>query len=152
MMTRFSRDQQILEAAEDREKEVASKGADSTQSHQQPLITTPDMVETFVKKDIRAIQLEALIDSRREDHTKAAEEAVRHQNTEEVAHQTKGTTQREGNTPKTITISTITVLTTIWVHHQIGTMITLNTERGTDHHREEVVLHALQEADPIPET
>lgn len=151
-MTRFSRDQQILEAAEDREKEVASKGADSTQSHQQPLITTPDTVETIAKKDIRAIQLEALIDSRREDPTAATVEAVRHRNTEGVAHPTKGTTHREGSTLKTSTISTITVLTITWAHHQIGTMITLSTERGTDHHRAEVVLHALQEADPIPET
>jgi len=152
MMTRFSPDQQIREAAEDRKKEVASKGADSTQSHQQPLITTPAMVDLNIAKiDIRVLLQEALTDARREEATEAAEEECRHRITEEVALPTKDITHREDSIHRNTTTSTSTVLTTTWGHH-LGTMSTLHSERDMDHLQEEAVLHARQEADLIQET
>lgn len=154
MMTRFTLDQQIQEAVEDRKTEVVREVEEDTiKIHLRAIITTPDSMEDLIKIDIKINHQEALIDMKlREDLLEevAAEEACHLLITEEKVHkEDKGTTSIVVNMDHKTTTTIMTIAHTTWVHHQVDTTSTLLTEMGQEDLEEEVLQE--QEGDHIPE-
>ena len=152
-MTRYTLDQQIQEAVEDRKTEVVREVEDTIKIHHRAIITTPDM-EDLIKIDIKIKLQEALIDMKRKEDLleveAAAEEACHLQITEEMAlKEVKGTTSIVVNMDHKTTTMITTIAHITWVHHQVDTTSTLHTEMGQED-LEEAVLQE-QEGDLIPE-